>query len=590
MQIVSIGVSGFRQLVDVHDIPLGRPTVLTGANGAGKSTFIRALRVLLDGQIDDRDTDEADYSVDGTFEVRAEDDLPGLAEGDSVRLRRLVDSHGAVALERFAAVAAREELRAPELRNARDLRALVETNGIPAEGDLRKKDVLVGAVEEFAAKQAQVEAWVECGPEWEAALPRLIAFSSTEEPDPEAEVRTSLGATFKAFKEDPDYRRGVEALEESACSRLRTDADAIREMIAKRCPDLGAPRVQPGFQLRESFNGVELQIGDAGHSLAEMGAGERRRVTLAVWEATAEVLRDISREGGDGRQLVIAYDEPDTHLDYGRQRDLMALILEQAQDPNARVVVATHSQNLIDGVDPEGIVAFEGVSSSPKVTRAGVFLGDAGALAGHLQAVAASLGLRNSVLLNERCFVVVEGESEEVALPVLYRLVNGRRCEARGVVFFSADSNSAALALAGLLKKHGRQVRVLVDQDTRDHASTRKFFSEAALRAAGFEENEFRFVGASSGVDELEAVFTDGQWTQMLNERYPKRDENEWVAREITELRSAPKFSDAIKRAVNAELGFHPPKPEMMRFIVEGCATEQDVPMELSEAMRWLDT
>jgi ATPase subunit of ABC transporter with duplicated ATPase domains len=103
MQIVSIGVSGFRQLVDVHDIPLGRPTVLTGANGAGKSTFIRALRVLLDGQIDDRDTDEADYSVDGTFEVRAEDDLPGLAEGDSVRLRRLVDSHGAVALERFAA-------------------------------------------------------------------------------------------------------------------------------------------------------------------------------------------------------------------------------------------------------------------------------------------------------------------------------------------------------------------------------------------------------------------------------------------------------------------------------------------------------
>lgn len=53
---------------------------------------------------------------------------------------------------------------------------------------------------------------------------------------------------------------------------------------------------------------------------------------------------------------MFVYDEPDTHLDYSHQRRIMALIQLQSSRPNARVIVATHSLNLIDGVDISSVV------------------------------------------------------------------------------------------------------------------------------------------------------------------------------------------------------------------------------------------
>ena len=43
--ITTLAVGGYRSLRDLT-VPLGRTTVVTGANGAGKSSLYRALRLL----------------------------------------------------------------------------------------------------------------------------------------------------------------------------------------------------------------------------------------------------------------------------------------------------------------------------------------------------------------------------------------------------------------------------------------------------------------------------------------------------------------------------------------------------------------
>lgn len=55
------------------------------------------------------------------------------------------------------------------------------------------------------------------------------------------------------------------------------------------------------------------------------------------------------------RSVVIAYDEPDTHLDYGHQRDLVDLLRKQAEMEHVAVIVATHSMNLIDKVQIDDV-------------------------------------------------------------------------------------------------------------------------------------------------------------------------------------------------------------------------------------------
>lgn len=45
--ILTIAISGYRSLRNLV-LPLAKLTVVTGANGAGKSSFYRALRLLAD--------------------------------------------------------------------------------------------------------------------------------------------------------------------------------------------------------------------------------------------------------------------------------------------------------------------------------------------------------------------------------------------------------------------------------------------------------------------------------------------------------------------------------------------------------------
>ena len=71
----------------------------------------------------------------------------------------------------------------------------------------------------------------------------------------------------------------------------------------------------------------------------------------------------------------------------------------------------------VDGVDISDVVHLKLVEERTVLER--LQDNEHNIIDGYLGTLSASLGLRNSVLLHERCFLAVEGETEQQAFPVL---------------------------------------------------------------------------------------------------------------------------------------------------------------------------
>jgi putative ATP-dependent endonuclease of OLD family len=271
--------------------------------------------------------------------------------------------------------------------------------------------------------------------------------------------------------------------------------------------------------------------------------------------------------------VVVAYDEPDTHLDYGHQRDLVDLVRRQCDVPGVRVVMATHSLNLIDKVSIEDVVHLELEGDRTVVKR--LFTSEHGAVDRHLMDIAASMGLRNSVLLHERCFVGVEGVTEQQAIPILFRTATGLTLQAAGIALVPAGGNTGAWTFCEYLVHQGREVRFIVDRD-----STKKsIFHPAKLRDAGIGEDRMYLLGSPN---EIEDLFTDEQWAGVAQARWPRDDGASWTTAEIGALRSSQKFSEALHDLVRGMSSVAPrSKAALLPALAEQLQDRAEVPPDL---------
>ncbi|MFV2085742.1 ATP-dependent nuclease [Micromonospora sp. LOL_021] len=342
--------------------------------------------------------------------------------------------------------------------------------------------------------------------------------------------------------------------------------------------------VKPDVSFTAGLRSTKILLARTGGetvSLSAVGAGRSRRISLAIWEWTSELLqRDASESTAmDEPQIVLAYDEPDTHLDYIQQRRVMALIREQCTIPGVSMIIATHSMNLIDGAAIEDIVHLQ---LDRERTRANLLLSDLddNTNSRFLSDIATALGLRNTVLLHERCFVGVEGATEQQSFPILYRLCTGQPIHAAGVVIVGCHNNEGALKFIGYLARTQRQVMLIVDDDSRN---TNKLFKDANLAKEGIDIlRQARFIGVPG--KELEFTFTNDQWCRVANEAWPRIDGQPWEPLDIDALRPG-KFSSALLHLFREGSNSGPSsKAEMMYEMARSLKTPAEVPSELRDA------
>ena len=131
-----------------------------------------------------------------------------------------------------------------------------------------------------------------------------------------------------------------------------------------------------------------------------------------------------------------------------------------------QVVVATHSVNLIDTVTLQSLRHFRLEGPRTRVDIPSDY-GD-GDESAFVDDLASGLGMRNSVLLSEKCFLVVEGPTEERALLILFKEVTGETLAGAGITLVNTDGAGSVRRLVEvLISKLKRSVVVLVDEDAR---------------------------------------------------------------------------------------------------------------------------
>lgn len=557
MQLEAFSVSGYRCLADLDEIPLCEPTILTGANDSGKSTALAAMAFLLGGQTpappdrtivrtDDRDPPGgidigtfAEIRVTGRFHL-SQSESKQLGLDQEVLIRRVLRSSN-VMYEYQTVVCSDPALRELETKPLEALKALATRLSIDCPGHAGWRATYVEALSSYARSLPSEVAWVSPPTDLLRLLPTLIVF---KDDDPESAIRQALMGVYRSTLQEEELVSKLASVEDRISEALRNEADNLCEHLRTRCPELSNVRIEPQVGFRDQFPTVRIEAGREDGELVGLnasGTGRRQRIALATWEFNQQLLQ---RESNSDQSLVICYDEPDNHLDYGHQRELADLVRQQSSLPGVRVILATHSLNLIDRVPVENVIHLINDAGRSSIQQ----LLDTGheETSRFLRDLATAMGLRTSVLLHERCFVAVEGLTEAQAIPVLFKTAMGIPLQSAGLALVPANGNAGALQLAKHLISQGRPVRIIVDADTFTSTSTKKKFRSDALTAAGIDPAHVKSVGTK----ELEDLFSDDQWAATANANWPRADQRPWTKADFGALRNRPKFSDELRKMV----------------------------------------
>lgn len=589
VQLESFSIKGFRSIACVEDIQMGSPTLLTGHNDAGKSALLDAIRFLLDAYAftdrdptyeiaKDSDQEKTDIvktrvpstSVVGTFSVSAAEQ-EALFLPPRVRVRRTVALGGSPTYDVERDIPEEELLRDLDILGVSDLRDRIKSLDLKPNGT--NKPELLASLRQAAAVATSSPGWATAGTDVIKALPSLLSFNPSGVTDAEESIRSALQTAYKVHEQETKFRESIRKLEEELEEKVAEDASDLKKHIKDTISDIGDVQIIPFVSLSSGLKNTRISITNAAGEdiqLGEAGAGRARRVSLAVWEFNTGLLS----QSGD---IVILYDEPDTHLDYTHQRNFMQLLRRQTELPNVRMAVATHSMNLIDGVDISDVVLLK---HNEQFRTTAHKLVDNSEVGSHLGAVAASLGLRNTVLLHERLFVGVEGATEAAAFPVLFRLATGRQLEACGIAMWSCDNNEGALKFAAFLNSHGRDVVFVVDQDSKKNS--KHLFNTKKLAEYGLNEKHHGlYLGHPN---ELEDLFDDSAWVAVANKHWPHVDGRMWVDNDVTDLRNGKFSSDLLELMKSKSESGPRNKQELMTTLVLELQGPSEVPESLLEA------
>lgn len=603
MHLESFSASGFRSLTQVANIPVSCPTILAGRNDGGKSAVLTALSFLLGRH---RLTDEdrtylqddgiagrrcGETWVEGAFTLdaaeRAVADLP-----EQIRIRRIARAGETPCWEYYGRQPADSRLRGLDRLLKQPLADLVAEFGLSPASQL--KDDLLAAVEAYARTAPQVEQWQPLPKELEARLPRLLPFGGKDE-SPDDAVRTALSSCYETHLEDETLQGQVRQIEAEITQRLEKEADSLCQHIRRHCDEFVGVQVRPEVSFKGGFKKAPLEVSRADGEpvdLTRSGQGSTRRIALAVWEWTSNLLADAELaaagepDAEEPTQTIVVYDEPDTHLDYRHQRTVMDIIRKQCALPHVSVMVATHSMNLIDGVDIADVVHLK-LNDRGRTVVERLADDHHDGIDFHLGQIAAALGLRNSVLLHERCFLAVEGETEQQSIPLLFRLSQNMSLQAAGVALWACDNNEGALHLARYLVKHQRTVMLMIDADSRNN----KLLKDERLRRAGLDlDTQVSYVGEAQGRNELEELFTDEQWATAANKLWPRSAPQTWSGDDFEAHRDGKKFSENILCMIKTEAGERSPsgKPAMVYGLTTTLHRPQDVPQQLRDVFQQL--
>lgn len=616
MLLTRLKACNFRSLKRVT-LRFDRLAVLIGENDAGKSSTLDLLEMLLGSRRPDiNDYSCRDKSVpqhDGTIAVVPYRSSKIIAIADF----RVIDSQtdiqqfandGLITLrKRWTLETADIDYWGSEIANAKlaqdftklkkaDLDQLIQELDPNAVQSLKNNDEKARWLVERTKSERRVEKWVRAPKALLDALPRFERFRAIDYANPNSLMLKTLRQVYEQiiYEEVEENGQKVKRLDKrlsqvqtEATDKIRSKIQELKEFVRRYAPQVTEISYDPVIDFGGGLREGELLIGDGRglHYFSKLGDGTKRRVFMATTEwDRATTLQQIS--AGDYAPPVIrGYDEPDTNLHYEAQRKMYGAISDIAGAPNSNIqmIVCTHSLAMIDRAPAKSINLLRLNGCCATVERLNT--DDDPEVEQFLTILAGEMGITNTVMFYERCFVLIEGETEANALPLLYRAAHGKSLLEDGVRLISVQGNGATKEFLRLLSRNRQEMTVVfVDRDTETEDQGRRAkLTRDTLKQAGFSDEFVAERIVYVGGKEFEDAFTDDVLTATLNHAYPKTD-GPWTSAFVADLRTNKKLSDALGKAVHeapSDSLLRWGKPEFGKSIGRVCQSRDMIPQEV---------
>lgn len=390
MQLVSFSVSNYRSITTAYKLPIRQSTVLIGPNNEGKSNVLRALVTALEilqalsgrrisagrlrsFRVDSQET----YYWPHDFPMSLQEKKP---EGESVfdlEFRLTQNEVEAFAAEVGSSLNGTLPIKLTLGQREPGFRVVKKGPGGPA---LSKK---AEKIANFVAKRININ-----------YIPAVRTADAAEEI-----VTRMVDRQLSAIESDPAYKAAlaeVAKLQQPLLDRL---SDGIRDTLKEFLPNV--KQVNVGIPIEARYRALrracEIIVDDGTPThLARKGDGVQSLAALSL-------MRHASSDSVAGKQLILAIEEPESHLHPNAIHQLKAVLSEIAR--TNQVIMTTHCPLLVDRTTiKSNIIVHRNKAVAAKSVRE---IRD-------VLGVRASDNLQHSELI-----LVVEGEGDRLALKAL---------------------------------------------------------------------------------------------------------------------------------------------------------------------------
>jgi hypothetical protein len=439
MRLESLTIQNFRSITKAYKLPLSSSTVLIGPNNEGKSNVLRALvlatRVLLGRRRVDqaihvpagaRYDREQDYSWERDYPLHLQDRSPN---GESIFV--LEYSLTGPEVDGF-----RSEIGS-KLNGTLPLRVALAQSKAP-KITVHKKGpggkVLsskANKIADFVAARIDLE-----------YIPAVRTAASAQQV-----VDSMVARELSTLEAQPEYLAALEKIAEIQRPVLDDLSKSIRDTLVQFLPAVESVEVRaPTARRAEALRRCEIYVDDG--SMTELrykGDGVQSLAALAL-------MRHASTRASSGKSVVVAIEEPESHLHPKAIHELRAVV-DQLAAKN-QVVLTTHCPLFVSRRHVDSNILVNNGHARP---------------ANSIDEIREILGVRAADnLLHAELVLIVEGEDDRIALTALLAHHSVALAGALAANRLAVDTLGGASNLAykvGLLRDALCECHVFLDAD-----------------------------------------------------------------------------------------------------------------------------
>lgn len=597
MKLCEFRGTHFRCLYDPGWITIHDLTVLIGCNDGGKTATIEALDCFFGNILPAPDaysyvpdaplepgsdrSCETEITLEAKFALNSQEvelvrEVLLVPSTEYVHIRKVFRSdETSPVFEMLTHIPLDPKLpTAPHLLKMQEVRELLKEYNIPSPGGTALAPLLE-VLTRWLRQQPTKEDWAPVPPQVEGILPLYQVVIGE---DPEDTILRMLTVEYRQLLKQQETLELLQEFQTKVDKQLRAPLEAktasLAQYVSKYLPYIKYAYVNPIFDVSAKLQSAPLTlVGSDGNriDLSARGAGTRQQVTLAVFEWNSETIQPSGAE--EGSDTIIAFDEPDLHLDYEAQRRIYEAI-ESYVAKGVQVIVATHSINFINRVPIQSIyhLAKPANKSETNIECLSPSTDDPDEQRFFIDKLGEAMGLDNASILYERCFFAFEGPTEQAALPKLFELhTNGDSLIRRGIKLVNCYDSYGAIVFAKFIHRNGRHVLFMVDEDTTLNKGTKRLLTTSALERAGFSiQEQVNFVEPEC----FEYAFSDEVWSRVLNQNQPG-SKSDWTPDKVQTYRlGAKKFLDSMREILQEES-----KPEIGIMLARAVESKAEIPL-----------